>query len=49
MDEFFAARDQARILLRQSKREEARKLLTELFRKQFLRVRAFLKQELDAK
>lgn len=49
MDEFFAARDQARILLRQSRRDEARKLLTGLFRKQFLRVRAFLKQELDAK
>jgi len=48
-EEFFAVRDQARILLRQDRRQEAAELLTGVFKKQFLRVRAFLKQELAAK
>ena len=47
-DEFFAVRDRARILLRQDRPREAQKLLTQLFRKQFIRVRTFLKQELGS-
>ncbi len=47
-DEFFSVRDQARILLRQDRPREAQKLLTQLFRKQFIRVRTFLKQELGS-
>ena len=48
-EEFFTAREKARILLRQGRRREARKMLTQLFRKQFIRVRTFLKQELETK
>ena len=48
MDEYLPVREQARIMLRQNRRKEAAELLTQNFKKQFGRVRAFLKQELTA-
>ena len=48
MDEYSAVCAQARIMLRQNRRKEAAELLTQNFRKQFGRVREFLKGELAA-
>ena len=46
MDEHFTVREEARRLLRDNKRREAAELLTANFRRQFLRVRAFMAAEL---
>ena len=45
IDEYAAVCGQARIMLRQNRRREAAELLTKNFRKQFGRVREFLKRE----
>jgi hypothetical protein len=47
MDEHFAVREEARKLLRVHRRGEAAALLTENFRKQFVKVRNFLRHELE--
>ena len=48
MDEYIPVREQARILLRQNRSKEAAELLTQNFKKQFMKVRNFLKRELAA-
>ena len=47
MDEHFAAREEARKQLRAHRRTEAAELLTKTFRKQFAKVRDFLRRELE--
>ena len=48
MEEYLATCEKARLELRANRRKEAAELLTGTFRKQFLKVRAFLQGELAA-